>query len=80
MQMFVRRSVCLSDESLSRVLKLHVSGFRALSGLSQDSLRTLSGVSQVSLRCLSGVSQVSLRSLLGLSQGLRSFLGLSYVL
>ena len=56
MQMFVRRSVCLSDESLSRVLKLHVSGFRALSGLSQDSLRTLSGVSQVSLRCLSGRS------------------------
>ena len=47
--------VCLSDESLSRTLNLHLS----LPGQSQFSLSSVLGQSQVSLRSVSGQSQLS---------------------
>ena len=64
MQMFVRLSVCLFGESLSRALNLHLS----LSDQSQVSLRLVAGRSQVGLRSVPGQSLVSPRIVPGQSQ------------
>ena len=74
MLIFVRSSVCLFGESLSRALNLHLKAVwvspRSVPGQSQSqvSLRSVSGQSQVSPRSVPGQSQVSPRSVSGQSQ------------
>ena len=51
MLIFVRLSVCLFSESLSRALNLHLKAVWV-------SLRSVSGQSQVSLRSLLGLSEL----------------------